>query len=196
MTDSCFDNRAPGRPGVSYDEASVIRTERLFLRELRDDDYPSLSAILQDEDVMYAYGGAFSEEETEAWLERQMLRYRQYGFGLWGLVRKTDGEMVGQCGLTMQRWKNEEVLEVGYLLRHADWHKGYATEAVRGCISYAYDVIGASEVSAIIRDSNTASIRVAQRCGMEKRDSWVKHYRGYDMPHCRFSCIRERKTLR
>lgn len=51
----------------------MIETRRLLLREMGQSDYAALSRMLQDEDVMYAYNGAFSDEETQAWLDRQML---------------------------------------------------------------------------------------------------------------------------
>lgn len=50
----------------------MIETRRLLLREMGRSDYAALSQMLQDEDVMYAYNGAFSDEETQAWLDRQM----------------------------------------------------------------------------------------------------------------------------
>lgn len=99
--------------------------------------------------------------------------------------------MIGQCGLTMQPWKEEEVLEVGYLLQRLYWHKGYATEAARACKKYAFDVLNADEVCSIIRDTNTASQNVALRNGMTVRDSWTKHYRGVDMPHYRYVAMRK-----
>lgn len=79
----------------------ILKTERLYLRELTQSDFEALSRILQDEKTMYAYNGAFSDEETQDWLDRQIGRYRQYGFGLWAAVRREDDELIGQCGLTM-----------------------------------------------------------------------------------------------
>ena len=169
----------------------ILETERLLLREMKQDDLPALQGILQDEETMYAYNGAFDEAETQAWLDRQLSRYAQYGFGLWAVVLKESGGMIGQCGLTMQPWRGDEVLEVGYLFNRAFWHHGYATEAARGCMEYAFDLLGAREVCSIIRETNLPSRRVAERNGMTVRDSWVKHYRGIDMPHMRYCTVRE-----
>ena len=169
----------------------ILETERLLLREMTQDDLPALQGILQDEETMYAYNGAFDEAETQAWLDRQLSRYAQYGFGLWAVVLKESGGMIGQCGLTMQPWRGDEVLEVGYLFNRAFWHHGYATEAARGCMEYAFDLLGAREVCSIIRETNLPSRRVAERNGMTVRDSWVKHYRGIDMPHVRYCAVRE-----
>ena len=168
----------------------ILETKRLILREMTQDDLPALQGILQDGETMYAYNGAFDEAETQAWLDRQLSRYAQYGFGLWAVVLKESGGMIGQCGLTMQPWRGDEVLEVGYLFNRAFWHHGYATEAARGCMEYAFDLLGAREVCSIIRETNLPSRRVAERNGMTLRDTWVKHYRGVDMPHVRYCAVR------
>ena len=91
----------------------ILETERLYLREMKQSDFNSLCKILQDEDTMYAYEGAFSDDEIQEWLDRQIQRYKKWGFGSWAAILKETDEMIGQCGLTMQPWKDEEVLEIG-----------------------------------------------------------------------------------
>lgn len=163
-------------------------TARLEFRRLTEDDFPALCSILKDGRVMYAYEGAFSDSEVHEWLDRQIERYRRWGFGLWAVILRETGQLIGQCGLTMQPWGDgaDEVLEVGYLFAYDFWHHGYATEAAVACRDFAFDVLGADEVCSIIRDTNLASQRVALRNGMTVRDSQTKHYRGVDMPHLRF----------
>ena len=156
------------------------------MREMTHADLPSLCEIMKDENTMYAYEGAFSDAEVQEWLERQILRYQKWNFGLWAVVLKETGKMIGQCGLTMQPWKDDEVLEIGYLFNRNYWHKGYATEAAAACKQYAFDVLKAEEVCSIIRDTNIQSQNVALRNGMTLTDKWTKHYRGVDMPHYRF----------
>ena len=168
----------------------IFETERLYLRELNQSDFNSLCKILQDDETMYAYEGAFSDQEVGEWLDRQLSRYREFGFGLWAVVLKKTGEMIGQCGLTMQPWKNDEVLEIGYLFQRNFWHNGFATEAAIACKKYAFEVLKADEVCSIIRDTNIPSQKVAERNGMTKKDAWTKHYRGVDMPHFRFVAYR------
>ncbi|MGN0641654.1 MAG: GNAT family N-acetyltransferase [Huintestinicola sp.] len=168
----------------------ILETERLYLRELTQDDFGSLCAIMQDDEAMYAYEGAFTDEEVREWLDRQLSRYEKYGFGLWAVILKETDSMIGQCGLTMQPWKGEEVLEIGYLFERRHWHKGYASEAAKACKKYAFDVLKADEVCSIIRDTNLASRKVAERNGMKKTDIMTKHYRGVDMPHYRYVAYR------
>jgi RimJ/RimL family protein N-acetyltransferase len=165
----------------------ILETERLYLREMNQEDFSSLCKILQDKDVMYAYEHAFDDDEAQGWLDKQIMRYNQYGFGLWAVILKEDGEMIGQCGLTMQDCNSRQVLEVGYLFQKAFWHKGYASEAAIACKKYAFEIFNADEVFSIIRDTNTASQNVAKRNGMTVTDRFIKHYYGVDMPHLVFS---------
>ena len=173
----------------------LLETERLSLREMTQADYPSLCRILQDEQVMYAYEGAFSDAEIQEWLDRQISRYQKWQFGLWAVILKETGELIGQCGLTMQPWKDQEVLEIGYLFERKHWHQGYATEAARACKQYAFETLKAKEVCSIIRDTNTASQNVAVRNGMTITDSWTKHYRGVDMPHDQYTVTRRPQII-
>lgn len=164
----------------------ILETERLYLREMNQSDFESLCKILQDEDTMYAYEGAFNVDEVQEWLDRQIFRYQEWNFGLWAVILKETNQMIGQCGLTMQPWKDENVLEIGYLFERTYWHKGYAIEAAKASKKYAFEILKADEVCSIIRDTNIASQKVAIRNGMTIKDVWTKHYRGVDMPHYRY----------
>ncbi len=165
----------------------ILETDRLFLREMEQSDYTALCRILQDEDVMYAYEGAFSDAEVQQWLDKQFHNYAELGFGLWAVLLKQTGEMIGQCGLTLQPYHDKQLLEVGYLFQKAFWGKGYATEAATACRDYAFTKLNAAEVFSIIRDTNIASQNVAKRIGMSVVGTFTKHYRGMDMPHILFS---------
>ena len=95
----------------------ILQTERLLLREMTQEDFPALCCILQDEQTMYAYEGAFSDSEAQVWLDRQLERYRQLGFGLWAVILKQTGEMIGQCGLTMQPC----IRQIGWSSTTVEW---------------------------------------------------------------------------
>lgn len=164
----------------------ILETERLYLREMEQTDFEALCKILQDEDTMYAYEGAFSDDEVHEWLDRQIAHYQKWGFGLWAVVLKKTDEMIGQCGLTMQPWKETEVLEIGYLFERLYWHNGYAIESAKACKKYAFETLNVTEVYSIIRYTNISSQNVAIRNGMTIKDKWIKHYRGVDMPHYRY----------
>lgn len=166
----------------------ILETERLFLREMTDQDYGSLCRILQDAETMYAYEHAFSDREAADWLQNQKRRYGLYGTGLWAVVLKETGEMIGQCGLTWQPVPaayapSGAALEIGYLFRRDVWHHGYASEAAAGCRKFAFEVLKVPRVCSVIRENNAASRRVAERNGMKPVMTYVKHYYGMDMPH-------------
>lgn len=75
----------------------ILETKRLYLREMNPSDFNSLCRILQDEKAMYAYEGAFSDQEVQEWLDRQIYRYQKWNFGLWAAVLKETDKMIGQC---------------------------------------------------------------------------------------------------
>ena len=111
----------------------ILETKRLLMREMSPEDFPSLCLMLMDADVMYAYGHAFSQAESKEWLERQLNRYKEYrnSFGLYAVILKSTGRMIGQCGITVQDFSSRRVYEIGYLLQKSFWHMGYALEAAQ-----------------------------------------------------------------
>ena len=167
------------------------RTARLALRELDDDDLPALSAILSDDETMVAYEGAFTEPEVRDWLQRQRDRYRDDGFGLWAVVDRGTGDVIGQTGITRQRIDDDEVLEVGYLFRRDRWGHGFASEAASACVDWAFAELPVDAVWAKVRDTNLPSMNVAVRLGMRVRRRFVVNYRGVEMPHLGFAVSRE-----
>lgn len=86
----------------------ILETERLVLRKLTQEDFTDLCKILKDKEVMYAYEHAFEDDEAHDWLDRQIMRYKNDGFGLWAVILKENGEFIGQCGITMQEWEEKE----------------------------------------------------------------------------------------
>jgi len=174
----------------------IVETERLYLREMTQADFHSLCKHLQDAEVMYAYEHAFSDDEVQERLDKQFQNYKNDGFGLWAVILKESGEMIGECGLSMQPCVDREVLEIGYIFQKKYWHKGYATEAAIACKEYGFNKINADEVFSIIRNNNIASQNVAKRIGMDIRETFIKHYYGVDMPHNIYSIKRHRKDGR
>ena len=164
-----------------------LTTMRLELRELTHDDLPATRDIVCDEQTMYAWNGAWSEEENLAGLEKQIRGYREDGFGRLAVVLKETGKVIGVCGLQWCDTDQDSVLEIGYLFTRAYWGNGYAAEAAIACKRYAFDVLKVDEVFSLVRDTNLASINVAIRNGMLVRRRFIKHYKGEDMPHYVFS---------
>lgn len=110
---------------------NIIETERLYLREMTQEDFPALYTVLADSDIMRHYPYSFDENRVCGWIETNIERYRVYGFGLWAVVLKETGEMIGDCGLTMQNINGRISPEIGYHIAKSHQRQGYAKEAAR-----------------------------------------------------------------
>lgn len=165
----------------------ILETPRLILRELEQTDFAELCELLQDPRVMYAYEHDFTKQDVQDWLDRQRMRYQKYGFGLWAIILKETGKFIGEAGLTMQPYKGGEVLEVGYQLKYAFWHHGYAHEAAAACKDYAFEKLRANKVHSVIKVDNRSSIKVAESIGMSREDTFITQYYNGDMLHYLYS---------
>jgi len=165
----------------------TVETERLVLRPFREDDLDPYVEMVGDPDVMRFIGDGHTYDREEAWLGiAQMLGHWQLrGFGLWAVEERSSGGLVGRTGLyNPEGWPG---IEVGWLLARSCWGCGYATEAGRASLEYAWHELGADHVVSLIYPDNTASIRVAERLGetyertITRRDKPVSIY-GIDRP--------------
>jgi RimJ/RimL family protein N-acetyltransferase len=145
----------------------VLETERLILRRLRPDDVDAIFAVIGDPVAMQYYPRTFVRKDAEEWIERNLRRYAEHGHGLYAVVLKTSGEVIGDCGLVTQQIEGGPELEVGYHLRRDQWGHGYATEAAGACIKLAFRELAAEKVVSLIRPENLPSRRVGERNGMQ-----------------------------
>jgi RimJ/RimL family protein N-acetyltransferase len=155
----------------------VLETERLRLRPLTLLDKPELTAVLSDAETMRWYPRPFSDTEVREWIERQMERYRG-GTGLLGMVEKRTGRLIGDCGAVWQDVEDTAELEIGYHVNRERWGQGFATEAARVVIEYAFSRFDDARVISMIRPENVQSRRVAEKNGMTV--DRVIFWRGYD----------------
>lgn len=154
-------------------------TDRLLIRSLRNSDYDDVRAMLQSDEVMYAYNGALSETECRRWLNKQIeMSSENPDLGINSLILKESGEFIGQCGLSYQDICGEKKISIGYLLKSHFFHCGYAAEAASFMIDHAFGLMGINELYAIIRTDNIPSINVAERCGMKKRSIVMRQFHG------------------
>lgn len=144
----------------------ALDTERLLLRPLRPDDLDAMHAYLGDPQTMLYYPAPFSREFVKEWLVRNQERFEKFGYGLFGVVLKESGELIGDCGLVWQDLPDGPDLEVGYHFHRSHWGHGYATEAARACMEHAFCNAGVDHVISLIRPENLPSRRVAERNGL------------------------------
>lgn len=109
------------------------------------------------------------------WFDKQQWRYIHEKGGANILVHKKTQQMIGWCGLLVQIVDGSEELEVGYSIMPEHWGNGYATEAAKICIDYAFAHNLSDSVISIIQINNRESIRVAEKNGMKITKETVYH---------------------
>ncbi len=97
---------------------------------------------------------------------RNLRRYATEGHGLWAMVLKETGELIGDCGLTLQDVDGAYEMEIGYHVRRDLWRQGLATEAARACRDHGFRAFPVERLASIIRVENTPSRRGAEKNGM------------------------------
>jgi RimJ/RimL family protein N-acetyltransferase len=154
--------RAPGYNNVLADfvqRASVIETERLFIRPVRPDEYEEVVAAWLDPANARIHESD-TEEQVRGWIAS----------GVWGVWERATGELVGDCELhfdkTFQAW------ELSYGFRRDRWGRGYATEAGEACVRYGFERLGVDRIVADTDPENTASQHVLEKLGFRRGDDW------------------------
>ncbi len=166
--------------------SDVFETQRLIVREIRDDDLPTLVSLNADPDVMQYIAPPQSEAETLERIARIRADYaRRPGLGWWVAQRRGGGEVIGMTALKplsddlhaaltpllrplVAGTGDGEVIEFGWRLHKAHWGRGYATELGRALAERAFSVHGLSRVFAVALAENRASCRVIEKCGLRE----------------------------
>ncbi len=157
----------------------ILTTERLFLREMVTGDFDALYRVLADPDIMQHYPYTFDEDRVRRWIERNIKRYQEDGFGLWAVCLKDSGEMIGDCGLTLQTINGELLPEIGYHIRGDCQRKGYAREAARAVRNWAFQNTDYPALYAYCKYTNEASIRTAESIGMHFDSEYPDEANGF-----------------
>jgi RimJ/RimL family protein N-acetyltransferase len=148
----------------SIEPMLTLETERLILRQWREDDFESYAAICADPEVMRYLGGK-PFTRLEAWRHMAFLigHWQLRGYGHWAVEEKATGRVIGRLGfLNPEGWPG---FEVGWTLARDSWGKGYASEGARHALRHAFTEMGRRRVISLIHPENRASIKVAERMG-------------------------------
>lgn len=145
-----------------------LETSRLCLRLMKMSDVDELLCIFTDPKVMNSFGRiVFSREQMEGWVKRNLNHQNEYGYGLFSVILKCEGALIGDCGLERMELDGVETTELGYDFRSDYWNQGYATEAASAVRDYAFEELHLVELVSLIRVGNAASKRVAEKIGMQ-----------------------------
>ena len=149
-----------------------METERLLLREMTYDDFHALYQVLADSDIMQYYPYTFDENRVRNWIERNIERYRILGFGLWAVCLKENGEVIGDCGLTMQLINGQMKLEIGYHFRADQQRKGYAKEAAIAVRDWVFINTPFNVIYSYMKYNNAPSYKTAISWGCKQVDEY------------------------
>jgi RimJ/RimL family protein N-acetyltransferase len=148
-----------------------LETERLRLRPFVEADLDAYARLCADPETMQYIGPGTPLTRAEAWrsIAQILGHWHLRGYGLWAAEDKRNGAFVGRIGLIYpEGWP---AIEVGWLIDRARWGEGLATEGGRAAMQFAFDHLHLERISSLIRPQNAASIRVAEKLGMQPERS-------------------------
>lgn len=138
---------------------------------LRDSDFEEYAAIHTDPEVT-RYTVRAQLSRMDAWRHMAMIagHWHIRGFGMWGVFERETERLVGRVGFHQpDGWPD---FELGWTMGRASWGKGYATEAARRCVQFAFEEMDRDHLISLIDPENVASIRVAERIGETVQGEW------------------------
>lgn len=146
-----------------------LRTERLLLRGWRDADRAPFAALNADPAVVEHLQGASTREASDAFVDRIETHWREHGWGLWAVEVPGSAPFIGYVGLWPAPFLDRDPpIEIGWRLASDQWGRGYATEASRAALDFAFRELGLERVHSFTVPQNERSWRVMERIGMSR----------------------------
>ncbi|HEX8796632.1 MAG TPA: GNAT family N-acetyltransferase [Polyangiaceae bacterium] len=147
----------------------VLETERLLLRWFDEKDAAFVLELVNEPSWIANIGDRHVRtlDQARAWIRDKLVgSYWRHGHGLWAVERRSDGELLGMCGLVQR--DSLAAADVGYAFVPRFWGQGHAREAAAASLRYAFDVLGRRRVLAIVTPDNERSIHVLEAIGMRR----------------------------
>ena len=147
----------------------LISSERLRLRAWQDADLAPLAEMCSDPKVMQFFPEALSYEQSKSLFDRLQKSYREFGFTYFVVELKESKEFIGFAGIIDQTYEAyfTPCIDIGWRFKKAAWGKGYATEAAKACLDFAFQKKKLTEVYSVCTSLNTASERIMKKIGMK-----------------------------
>jgi RimJ/RimL family protein N-acetyltransferase len=149
----------------------LLKTERLLLRRWLRADLDPLAAMNGDPEVMRYFPACLDREESALMMARNNAHFERYGFGWWVVEIRDVAPFTGFAGLFAPSFHAHftPCIEVGWRLVRTAWGKGFATEAGRACLAFAFDRLVLNEVVSFTTVANGRSRQVMERLGMTRQ---------------------------
>ncbi len=160
-------------------------TERLILRDWREDDWDEFFHVTNTPAVMQWLGGVLEAEGRDAQRTRVEACRTANGFCFWTVERKADSALLGFCGLKRADAPGSSVtgeMEVGWRFREDSWDQGYAKEAAIAAIDAGFEDFGADQIVALTVEGNAPSWGLMKRLSMTRREDLDYADARYDPP--------------
>ena len=156
----------------------MIRTQRLIIREITNEDANNLAKVLADPIVMqYSTVGVHTKEQVDDYIANCKNQYHLNGYGQWAIYDTTNDEFVGVCGLNKHKAEADDIIHINYRLATEQQGKGYAVESVLGVLDFAKNILALNAIHALIEPENTSSVKVVNRTGFKFVKSSI--FRGF-----------------
>jgi RimJ/RimL family protein N-acetyltransferase len=141
-------------------------THRLTLRPFTPQDLLPFHTLLNEPGLLRYFPTPTppSLERVEQMIARLMAHWDEHGYGVWAVEANATGQLLGRCGLFYIAETSE--VEVDFIVDHAFWGQGFATEAARASLQYGFDQHGMNAIVGIVHPENKASQRVLEKIGM------------------------------
>lgn len=142
----------------------MLETERLILRLFDEKDVEEVYAMRRDPAIMRFIREPQNRAESANWVKLVSSRWLDEKIGFCAVIEKASGGFIGWCGI----WKLKETgeFEIGYAIAEKFWGKGYAAEAARKILGYAFEKLKPEKIVAVAQPENQASRRVMEKIGM------------------------------
>lgn len=146
-----------------------LETERLKLRAWQESDLQPFAELNADKDVMHYFPSVLTREQSDNLADKFQHLILDHGWGFWAVELKATGQFIGFTGLNTQpeQFIFSPCVEIGWRFAKQYWHQGYATEAAKACLKFAFEALQLNEVVSFTAVHNTASEHVMQRLGMQ-----------------------------
>ncbi len=146
----------------------IVETARLILRTWEEADFESMAAIDQDPKVCEFLPELGTFEATAASISQIKNHYAQHGFSKYAVELKSNHELIGFVGLSFTPFDAPftPCVEIGWRLASRYWSQGYATEAAKAVLHYAFTTLALDEIVSFAVTTNFASRRVMEKIGL------------------------------
>jgi len=149
----------------------VVQTQRLMLRQWRDEDRPLFAAMNGDPEVMKYFPNTLSSSQSDTLVDRFTTDIEESGWGFWAAERSDTGEFIGFIGINYSAdgLPFAPCVDIGWRLARAHWGLGFATEGAKAAMDYAFWQANLSLLVSMTPTENQASERIMQKLGMVKQ---------------------------